>query len=558
MSIREGQVFGSYQVSSRLGTGGMGAVYLAEHPIIGKRVALKIIHQDLSANREVISRFFNEARAVNQIGNEHIVEIHDVGQSPDGEYYFVMEYIHGCTLSALLLQEGALVVDRALHIGAQIADALAAAHAAAIVHRDLKPDNIMLTTRLGDHDFVKVLDFGLAKMMAEAGQVNLTAQGVVLGTPHYMAPEACEGKRDIDHRVDIYALGVLLFQMTTGQVPFDAAYMGGILVKHVTEPPPAPRALNPTIPPAVEQIILRCLAKDPGARFGSMAELRRALLDPDAYLASGPPVVPSAAPTLISARAPVPPAMLRPAPPQNLTMPIGTPVGYRSSARRRWPMLVTVLSLAALTGAATVLVLTEDEPAAPAASYDAGPAATEPGPSHVEDPAAPAGVDVPDPGAVGAAAASGRDDERDDGRDGGPLTATGAAAVVTGGDPSDPAGGDPAAAADGDAGPAPAQTVVVRLSTVPDGAEVFDLAGALLGTTPTTIELPRDGREHVLLFRHPAARERRTTVTAAGDTEISIELEPLARQPPRGGKKPRRKRPAPGALDLPSRLPSRF
>ncbi len=289
--IGEGKVIGNYAILSRLGVGGMGSVYLAEHPLIGKKVALKVIHKELAGNKEVVTRFFNEARAVNKIGNEHIVEIHDFGQTPEGEHFFIMEYLEGITLAQALIQHGALGVQRALHIAAQISNGLAAAHTCGIIHRDLKPDNIMLMSRHGDPDFTKVLDFGLAKMFVDSAGQNLTAAGVVLGTPQYMSPEACESKKSIDHRADIYSMGVLLFQMLTGVLPFDGNGMGEVLVKQVTQPPPAPRGLNPQIPPSVEQIILRCLAKRPDDRFGTMKDLRDALLDPDRYLASGPPVV---------------------------------------------------------------------------------------------------------------------------------------------------------------------------------------------------------------------------------------------------------------------------
>src|SRR5262245_43188669 len=270
----------------------MGAVYLAEHPLIGKRVALKVIHRELAGNREVVSRFFQEARAVNKIGNEHIVEIHDFGVTPEGDHFYIMEYLEGRTLASVLSREKLLEVMRSLHIGAQIASALAAAHAAGIIHRDLKPDNIMLMARLGEQDFVKVLDFGLAKVFS-AGTAVKTAAGVLLGTPQYMSPEACESKRDIDHRTDIYALGVLLFQMMTGVLPFDGESMGEVLVKQVTTLPPAPRAMNPAIPPSVEQILLRCLAKPVDARFPTMIQLREALLDPEAYLRGSPPIAPA-------------------------------------------------------------------------------------------------------------------------------------------------------------------------------------------------------------------------------------------------------------------------
>jgi len=272
----------------------MGAVYLAEHPLIGKKVALKVIHRELANNKEVVQRFFQEAKAVTKIGNEHIVEIHDFGQTPEGDHFYIMEYLEGETLAGVLAKETCLHVMRALHIGAQIAAALAAAHAAGVIHRDLKPDNVMLTLRLGDPNFVVLLDFGLAKMFVGAGQSAVkTAAGVLLGTPQYMSPEACESKGNLDHRTDIYALGILLFQMTTGILPFDGETMGEVLVKQVTQLPPPPRGYNPSIPPAVEQIILRCLAKNVDARFPTMIALREALLDPEQYLRMSPPIAPA-------------------------------------------------------------------------------------------------------------------------------------------------------------------------------------------------------------------------------------------------------------------------
>ncbi|MBC7975504.1 MAG: protein kinase, partial [Myxococcales bacterium] len=289
--IAAGQTIGNYRILHKIGTGGMGAVYLAEHPLIGKRVALKVIHRELAGNRDVVSRFFQEARAVNKIGNEHIVEIHDFGVTPEGDHFFIMEYLEGKTLAAILAK-GAMEMMRSLHVGAQIAGALSAAHVAGIIHRDLKPDNIMLLTRLGDQDFVKVLDFGLAKVFSAATAVK-TAAGVLLGTPQYMSPEACESRGDVDHRTDIYALGVLLFQMMTGVLPFEGESMGEVLVKQVTALPPAPRALNPAIPPSVEQILLRCLAKPVDARFATMMDVREALLDPEAYLRGSPPIAPA-------------------------------------------------------------------------------------------------------------------------------------------------------------------------------------------------------------------------------------------------------------------------
>src|SRR5262249_52301133 len=190
MALGIGESLGNYRIVQKLGSGGMGTVYLAEHPLIGKRVALKVIHRDLSMNQDVVTRFFHEARAVNQIGHEHIVDITDYGQTHEGEYFFIMELLSGRSLSDLMELDGVLAPDRAFHIAVQVADALAASHAVGIVHRDLKPDNVFLIHRRGDNDFVKLLDFGLAKIQ-HAGDAGITRRGVILGTPQYMSPEQC-------------------------------------------------------------------------------------------------------------------------------------------------------------------------------------------------------------------------------------------------------------------------------------------------------------------------------------------------------------------------------
>jgi serine/threonine protein kinase len=289
--IDVGQTIGNYRITSRLGEGGMGVVYLAEHPVIGKKVALKAIHPELSRNAEVVSRFVTEAKSVNQIGHEHIVDIADFGTTPGGEFYFIMEYLQGEALSDRLKRENRLDATRAMVVGAQIADALDSSHEHGIIHRDLKPENIFLVARGGSKDFVKVLDFGLAKLTDTEEKVShKTRAGSVMGTPYYMAPEQCEGKTEIDHRADIYSLGVLLFEMLTGKVPFGGDGYGEIIVKHITMPPPSVRSLVPELSPELDLILFRALAKDREQRFQTMAELRDALLDPNRY-ASAAPVV---------------------------------------------------------------------------------------------------------------------------------------------------------------------------------------------------------------------------------------------------------------------------
>jgi serine/threonine-protein kinase len=287
--IAVGQTIGNYTITAKLGEGGMGVVYLAEHPVIGRKVALKAIHPELSRNPEVVSRFVTEAKSVNQIGNEHIVDIHDFGNASDGEFYFIMEFLQGEALSDRLKRSAPLTPERALAIAAQVADALGASHQHGIIHRDLKPENVYLITKGHVPDFVKVLDFGLAKLtMGDEKATHKTRTGSVMGTPYYMAPEQCEGKANIDHRADIYSLGVILFEMLTGKVPFGGEGYGEIIVKHITSAVPSPRSINPLIPNSLEAITLRALAKSRELRFQTMEEFAVALLDPERYAASAP------------------------------------------------------------------------------------------------------------------------------------------------------------------------------------------------------------------------------------------------------------------------------
>jgi serine/threonine protein kinase len=286
-----GHTIGNYKITAKLGEGGMGVVYLAEHPVIGKKVAMKAIHPELSKNSDVVSRFITEAKAVNQIGHEHIVDIADFGNTSDGEFYFVMEYLQGESLSDRLKREKRIPLGQAMAISAQIADALNASHQQGIIHRDLKPENIFLCHRGANREFVKVLDFGLAKLTQNDQKVtHKTRTGSVMGTPYYMSPEQCEGKTEIDYRADIYSLGVLIFEMLTGKVPFGGEGYGEIIVKHVTMPPPSVRSVVPDLPEFMDSIMYRVLAKDREQRFQTMADLREALLDPERYASSAPDV----------------------------------------------------------------------------------------------------------------------------------------------------------------------------------------------------------------------------------------------------------------------------
>jgi serine/threonine-protein kinase len=250
----------------------MGTVYLAEHPIIGSRVAIKFLHESMAASPDLVARFYDEARAVNRIGHENIVGIFDLSMLPPNRYYIVMEYLDGEALSSLL-RGGPMALPEAVAILLQLCDALQGAHERGVVHRDLKPDNVFVLRRRGE-PFVKLLDFGIAKLRdAPAGAQ--TAAGMIVGTPEYMAPEQCDN-RPVDARSDVYALGVMAYQMLTGVLPFSGS-ITQLLIAHVREAPRPPRSVNGLLPPALDDAILRALQKRPEDRFPDMTSLAAAL-----------------------------------------------------------------------------------------------------------------------------------------------------------------------------------------------------------------------------------------------------------------------------------------
>ncbi|AKT38039.1 uncharacterized protein CMC5_021800 [Chondromyces crocatus] len=265
-----------YKIERLLGEGGMGFVYLARHKVIDKKVAVKVLRAELARDEEIFERFVQEARAASSVGNPHIVDVSDFGDLPDGSKYFVMEYLEGLSLSQIIDGTGEIEIDLIYKVGLQMADGLAAAHSGGIVHRDLKPDNVYIVPRGKDPQFVKILDFGIAKVTTDA-ESRLTRAGAVFGTPHYMSPEQAAGA-PIDQRTDIYSMGVMLYELASRQLPFTADNFMGILTQHMYKAPVAPRALlsgpGQTCPPSLEAIILKCLSKKPESRYQSMAELR--------------------------------------------------------------------------------------------------------------------------------------------------------------------------------------------------------------------------------------------------------------------------------------------
>ncbi len=277
---------GRYYVQRKIGEGGMGVVFAVKHAVIERPLAIKVLKREVMRDAAVIQRFIQEAKAASRIGHPNIVDVTDFGKTPDGMTYSVMELVDGTTLKAVIRDAAPLPAERAVRIASQIARALGAAHGKGIVHRDLKPENVFLTEREGRPDFVKIVDFGIAKIQPVDGTPDpnarrLTRAGSVFGTPEYMSPEQASGRGDTDHRVDIYALGVILYEMLVGKVPHKGESMIRTIAMQMLEPITPPTKVNPDlrIPPALEAIVMKALEKKREDRYASMSELLAALED---------------------------------------------------------------------------------------------------------------------------------------------------------------------------------------------------------------------------------------------------------------------------------------
>jgi hypothetical protein len=517
--LAPGDTVGEYEIEAKIGEGGFGTVFRAQHPLIGKLVAIKVLARQYSAQPEMVSRFVAEARAVNQIRHRHIIDIFAFGQLPDGRHYYVMELLDGEALDEHLAAVGRVPLGEAIPILRAIARALDAAHGKGIAHRDLKPENVFLAREADGTIFPKLLDFGIAKLLS-TGDVakHKTRTGSPLGTPLYMSPEQCRG-RDVDHRTDIYAFGVVAFKLLTGQVPFDGESYMDILLAQINDAPPLPSSIAPELPPAVDQGILWMLQKDPAARPPTLVTAVRAL--EDAALAAGFEV-PASAPTgpHTAARAasqggPVVPAAGLTATLAAQAMPSPTRLGTAPT-----------VDAAHLSDALAV----------------ARPTTAPPGPTPLAPTIAPGrsrvGLALALAGAVAVGAAvfvvlrptTGRDE-----------------IAAPSGRPA-PAQPAPAAAPPQPAVPAPPPTpappvlVAITVEGAPVGTEVYAPGGRLLGTAPGAIQLEAGDDEVVLTFRADGFVTRSMPVAAREQT-LTVALEPRASEP----EPPQRTRPARGA-----------
>ncbi len=270
-----------YLVRQRLGHGGSGSIYYAEHATLGRKVAIKVLHHELSRDDLAIERFRREATTVSQIDNEHIVEVIDFGRLGDGRLFLAMEFLEGETLQDTLAREGPLPIAKVVDVLTQLGQALMEAHAMGYIHRDLRPRNVFLSRRRGKDGFVKLLDFGPAKLVEREGEAAATSLGMTFGDPHYMSPEQAHGE-PLDRRGDIYSLGVIAFQMLTGRPPFVGEKVFDVLTAHLENAPPRPSELRAGVPPWLDAVVLRMLAKAPADRFVTVYRLVEALKEGEA------------------------------------------------------------------------------------------------------------------------------------------------------------------------------------------------------------------------------------------------------------------------------------
>jgi len=529
-----GSMVGEYRVTGVLGAGGYGYVYAAEHPVIGKRAAIKVLHRRFSSEVSIVSRFVSEARAVNRIRHPNIIDIFSFGQMADGRHYLVMELLEGASLRQVLERRTKLPLGDALPIFRGIADALDAAHRVGIAHRDLKPDNVFVAVGPSGELTAKLLDFGVAKLLGEESVGHKTATGQAIGTPLYMAPEQCRG-RDVDHRADLYAFGVLVFEVLSGATPFEGDTTVDLLFKHLAEPPPALSWFATELPVELDAPLFRLLAKRaaerPESASAALAELR------DAALAAGLSMEASGEPIVGGEPAKTAPRTGDPAPATVRVgrAPVVTHVPLTPSPEGADPSSSDTAAVASRSAPEerTVAFISERPAVNGPPSLDAVVTPTTPRPRRVPRSAYVAALGL---AAVATFVALRREPEDTLPPATSAPSASAPLVVVTAPDPSTV-----------EVTPAPApRFVALELRTEPPGVDVF-LGETRLGSSAEGLRLPFGADEVVLRLSRTGFVDTTLTVRPDADVRREVRLSPAPKAAaPRGSGA----RPAGGAKDL--------
>ncbi|MCC6620478.1 MAG: serine/threonine protein kinase [Deltaproteobacteria bacterium] len=529
-----------YTLISKLGEGGMGSVYLAEQATMGREVAIKVLRREFSQNRQAIKRFLREARAASKLAHPNTITVYDFGQSNDGLLYLVMERLSGRPLADILDDEGALPPERAAHIVGQICDSLGEAHRQGITHRDLKPENIFIEEKVGNSQFVKVLDFGIAKMAGDDATTQATATGMICGTPSYMSPEQAMGK-EIDGRSDIYALGILLYEMLTNEKPFEGDTPMEVMLKHINEPSPnVYQRTQIQVPQGIQDVLDRMLAKKADQRPATCEEAKALILAAlQTPVVGPPPAADEPAPAPRKKRETN--ERMNAAEKTGLAPVISLPaLEVAAAARsRRTPMWVYAAAALVLVG---VLVLALS--LASGAGDDAGPgdlsarAETpdeKPGPvaATVHDKVAPAepaptAAEPPkDPPATTPAAGATEPAPTKAGRTAGEAVAVAGERAVAAVPVNVPEPTPPPETPPPEVAPVPpppvSQKVAIKLQSTPAGAEVFE-GKTLLGKTPLAFERDKDSGNLELNVVLKGYQPRAVHLGTVADVDTTVEL----------------------------------